>query len=299
MKKLLKNRIWVLLIVFVFFTISLIPTISSAQETTDTTDKTSSGYAEYPSGWEIIPEECLDPNTTTDETVNVNVNGKLIETKVIKRCDINSFVQLFVNLAFIMLKLSPPLAMVIVIYGGFRLLTSQGKQESIQTGKKILSSAFIGMLIIVFLGWTLTFFVVQTLTGQKSGKLFNDTTNLFTRDWWGGGSTGEDTEYLNMHCCLVNGVGCAMKTESECTKLGGYSDGLFPNGCGGQTDCENLKLIPKCCISPDGSDSNSNPDICTMLENDMAGCLQFPSDWTVAPECPPRTEVDNKCDRYN
>ncbi|MFH0804941.1 MAG: hypothetical protein V1916_01965, partial [Patescibacteria group bacterium] len=92
----------------------------------------------YPAGWEIIPVECLG-------------NQKAGE------CSVNSFVQLFVNLAGIMLKVSPTLAMLMLIYGGFTWMISGGRSESVQKGKLIITSTIIGVVLIIGVGWGLSF----------------------------------------------------------------------------------------------------------------------------------------------
>jgi len=61
-------------------------------------------YEVYKNGFTIIPEECLGSQVATEQT---------------KQCDINSFVQLFVNLAAVGLKVLPYLAMLMIIGSGF------------------------------------------------------------------------------------------------------------------------------------------------------------------------------------
>jgi len=285
-----KNYNKILIIVALTFLFTLVPSSLQAQETTN------SGYIKYPSGWEVIPEECLDPNTTVRMTVQEVRNGQTVsvEKDVIKKCDANSFIQLFVNLAYIMLKLGPPLAMIIIIYGGFWFLTARGKQEKVQTGKKILSSAFLGLAVIVFIGWTATFFIIQALTGGfqegESSLLFNDVANIASREWWEGGAPeelnnqgGQQDTYLV--CCVINGIGCKMSTEPECDAINNYWQVEHPSpynafsdpnvsNCSENTTCQTYENNVnndewQCCISY----TEVTPARC--YEPNSRGCADF------------------------
>ncbi len=241
----------------------------SAQETNE-------GYSYYQAGWEVIPKECIDPNT-------VDANG------VIKRCDVNSFVQLFVNLANIMLKLSPPLAMIIVIYGGFRFLTSRGNQENVQSGKKVLVGAFIGMFLIIGFGWAISFFVVQTLTGNSAGEIFKN------QAWWNpnsSGSTSSSPSAESNKCCVVNGIGCKMTTTTTCNEINKswesspYSAYIDTNvtDCSQNTTCQTYKAnvndgLWKCCIAW----SITPPTQC-YIPNER-GCTDYPKYVPVGAQC--------------
>jgi amino acid transporter len=53
------------------------------------------------------------------------------------------------------------LAVVFVIYGGFMWLTSSGDESRIESAKKTISAAVIG-LIVVLLAWAIVIFVAGT-----------------------------------------------------------------------------------------------------------------------------------------
>lgn len=61
------------------------------------------------------------------------------------------------------LGFSGTLALVMVIWGGFLWLTSQGNAEKIEKGKAILLWATIG-LIVIFFAYTIVSAVITTLT---------------------------------------------------------------------------------------------------------------------------------------
>lgn len=50
-------------------------------------------------------------------------------------------------------------AVVMIIIGGFRWITAAGNEEKIESAKKLISAAVIG-LIIVLLAWAIVIFVV-------------------------------------------------------------------------------------------------------------------------------------------
>ncbi len=52
-------------------------------------------------------------------------------------------------------------AVALVIYGGFTWMTAAGNEERIEKGKKIISAAIVG-LIVVILAWAIVIFVAGT-----------------------------------------------------------------------------------------------------------------------------------------
>jgi len=266
MKKIFTKKI-ILLGMLLALSIIILPFSNS----TSAQEPTADGYQYYVGGWEIIPKECIDPKTEDSKGV-------------LMRCDANSFIQLFVNFANIMLKLSPPLVVMVFMYGGIKFISAKGKQETIQAGKKILGSAALGMAIITFLGWTLTFFIVQALTGIGNEKLLRTTLNPAGQDWWNPSAVAPDPSDSNnspdLQCCVIAqvdgqdpiGVGCAMKTESDCVALGGNRDSDFTTTCAGQSQCENINFHYDCCVSPDFN-GNDNYDDCIEVGDNIETCF--------------------------
>ena len=169
----------------------LLPGIASAAD-----------YVEYPSGWEIVPKECLD---------------------AFGDCNINSFVQLFVNLAGIMMKVAPTLALVAFVVGGVFFIGSGGNQTRLETGKKILSSTVIGVLLIIGVGWLMSFFIVAALTGdtkQTAGKIFS---GPWQQDWWTAKSTDTEATPISPGCCFIDNLGCQSNvSQSDCNNIKNY-----------------------------------------------------------------------------
>jgi amino acid transporter len=57
--------------------------------------------------------------------------------------------------------------MVLILYAGFRWMTSGGNEEAIESAKKTIGSAVIGLVIILF-AYALTTFVFEVLLKQNS-----------------------------------------------------------------------------------------------------------------------------------
>ncbi len=66
------------------------------------------------------------------------------------------------NIINVMLGFVGILAIVIILWGGFRWLTSGGNEEKIGEAKKVLTSGIIG-LIIIFTAYALANFVITQL----------------------------------------------------------------------------------------------------------------------------------------
>jgi len=63
----------------------------------------------------------------------------------------NSFIDLINNIAKWIIEIAIPIAVVVIIYGGFIFLTAAGNPKKVDKGKKILTYAVIG-LAIIFIG---------------------------------------------------------------------------------------------------------------------------------------------------
>ena len=92
-------------------------------------------------------------NTTAGE-------AKLIET------DIAVFAG---NIIRALLGLLGVLILIFILYGGYLWLASGGNEQMVKKAKDILTSAFIG-LIIVLAAMAITTFIMQGITGAISGS---------------------------------------------------------------------------------------------------------------------------------
>jgi hypothetical protein len=71
--------------------------------------------------------------------------------------------QLIFSVIQVLLILSAVVAILFIIIGGFRYMTSSGNQEQADKGKKMITSAIIG-LVIVILSYTIVSILIRTVT---------------------------------------------------------------------------------------------------------------------------------------
>jgi hypothetical protein len=95
-------------------------------------------------------------------------------------CQLSDFVGLGVEVSRFIFGISGSLALVMLIYGGFLWLTSAGSSERIEGGKKAITAAIFGLLI-VFGAWLIVNSVLAALTGQlgKAGPV-----QILGGTWW-------------------------------------------------------------------------------------------------------------------
>lgn len=207
--------------------------------------------ADTGNGLNLIPDECLGPQKNAE-------------------CDLNSFVQLFVNLAQAALKLLPYLAMIMMIWAGFNLIMAGGNPEKIQQGKKMITSVVVGVIIVIFLAWAYGNFIVFVLTGEVN--IFPGTP--FAREWWGGGTA--DARPPNSGCCYVEDYGCTEVTQTECQALSGTYGGATVQFMGENQFCSEYQAVCSnltigCCVPDDATNKTCYwPDSKT-------GCINWPT----------------------
>jgi hypothetical protein len=61
------------------------------------------------------------------------------------------------------------IAVVIIIYAGFKWMTAGGNEDAVGESKKMIIQAIIG-LVIIFLAWVIANFVIQQI-GQATGAI--------------------------------------------------------------------------------------------------------------------------------
>jgi len=62
-----------------------------------------------------------------------------------------------------LLSLFSLIAIVIIIVAGFQWMTSGGSEDKIKAAKKLMSSALVGLIIIIF-AYAISYFVIQKLS---------------------------------------------------------------------------------------------------------------------------------------
>ncbi len=69
------------------------------------------------------------------------------------------------NFAF---TIAPILAGLVIIYGGFRIMTAAGSPEALRSGREAITAAIIG-LVIVFGAWLIVDTIITKLFGLSFG----------------------------------------------------------------------------------------------------------------------------------
>lgn len=66
------------------------------------------------------------------------------------------------NSIVILIRISGLLAVIFIIYGGFRYITSQGEPDSLQVAKNIITYAIVGLVVAI---------LASTIVGFVAGRL--------------------------------------------------------------------------------------------------------------------------------
>ncbi len=251
----------IMLILFISIA-SLLPATAHAQTT------------DYPEGWEIIPKECLSKEYRDQEGLE---------------CGLNSFLKLFVNMSNVALKVLPYLTMIMVIWAGFNLIMAGGNPEKIQSGKKMLTSVFLGILIMLVLAWAWSYFIVYLLTcdpkseTECQAKLFGNYGGIWEKEWWGG-DIGSEQE-PDVGCCTLidtNGdfLACTEVTKEHCDELGNQA-GVDQHNFELQNCLPGLKKVCEplqggCCVEEVTPPNSSACYPADTAENSM-GCVNYPN----------------------
>lgn len=188
----------------------------------------------------------------------------------VRSCGLNDFVQLFVDLAIWGWWILPSLALLMFIWGGFLLLSSGGKQEQIQTAKRMLTSVLIGSVIVLLLAWVITGLVISMLTGEKGGLIFG-------KPWFGGSEVTPNTG-----CCITKFICYENWTEEKCLDESLREKWVarqpcFKEGSTAYTLCKNK--TGGCCVPKD-----LNSHECEIPKAE-SGCADFPNTELKSDDC--------------
>ncbi len=95
----------------------------------------------------VLAQDILGINIIDREVVLSNDDPRTVSVKIIN-----------IVLSFLGL-----IALVVVLFGGFKWMTSGGNQEQVGQAKKILIAGLIG-LVIILLSWGITNYVITQVT---------------------------------------------------------------------------------------------------------------------------------------
>ncbi|OGY62477.1 MAG: hypothetical protein A3G58_01460 [Candidatus Colwellbacteria bacterium RIFCSPLOWO2_12_FULL_46_17] len=74
-------------------------------------------------------------------------------------CDVNAFTQLIVNIIQFLIDIALIVAVISIMWGGFLMLTSGGNSTRISNGKKAITAAVIGIVIVTLSAFLIGVFV--------------------------------------------------------------------------------------------------------------------------------------------
>lgn len=151
------RKLPVFLVIIIFLTILSSPVLAQpARPVSPTCDLC--GYCvggDYPSNW----QKCVDcvyenyDNAIVKEGYNWTVFGCL-------PTQAGGFVQ---NIVSFVIAIAGGITLLMLIFGGFLILTSSGDSERLATGKNIILSSILGLLLIIFSVFLLNFIGYQIL----------------------------------------------------------------------------------------------------------------------------------------
>ena len=135
----------------------------------------------------IIPPDCL--------------------SKTAANCGLDDLAQLFINLYSIGIVYLGAIALLFLIIGGFVMLTSQGRQDRVDLGKRIIADTIIGVVVVMTAYFVINIIQTQILgvTNEEylltagndcQGKPDGTRCSLLTGE-------GSDTRYQNVFACVA------------------------------------------------------------------------------------------------
>lgn len=96
-------------------------------------------------------------------------------------CTICDFGILIINITnFLIQNIAVPLAGLMILVGGLMIMFGAASEEKVKTGKKILTNAIFGV-IIVFIAWLLVDTAIKVLTGSFAQRSFFGTFGPWNR----------------------------------------------------------------------------------------------------------------------
>lgn len=172
-----------------------------------------------------------------------------------KKCGLNDFIQLFINLSSWGLAILAMLGVLIAVWGGFTMLISLGDAEKIKEGKATVWGAVLGTAIVLS-SWLIINFYISALTGTGP-YLFYGTP--YERKF--SGSSACEKKYspcpkndLGFRCRDdVSNGNAVQKAQQLLSQIGCYSN--IADGCFGQITeqaVKNFQQLNGGCTITDG-----------------------------------------------
>lgn len=110
-----------------------------------------------------------------NETQFPDGDSAVCACKIYGKCSLEQVLQMFVNVSYLVLALSGSAALVAFIYGGFEWILSAGYPERVDRGKKAITGAAIG-IVIVFGAYSFINLLISILiTGEPATTTLEET----------------------------------------------------------------------------------------------------------------------------
>ena len=91
--------------------------------------------------------------------------GRLFPNKIERLCTFCDLIRLLDNIVKFMAGLAPFLAILLIIWGAFLIITAGGSPDRLSTGKKVIQAAVIGLAIVLG-AWVIVSTVFLVITGN-------------------------------------------------------------------------------------------------------------------------------------
>lgn len=143
--------------------------------------------------------------------------------------DLNCLMQVFGNIANLIIGLTGSVALFMFVYGGFLMVTAAGADDKIKKGKSVLSSAVIGIVIIMLSGYVVNYAMSKLgVTAVSQGGYCEVGSKPVKMS---SGGKGVVVNVGGTNVCVAAGSGCSSLAAN------GYSCMDYRKRDAGQTDC--------------------------------------------------------------
>ena len=105
-------------------------------------------------------------------------NQGLVPCTGANTCNFCSLLQLIQNVITFLLQIAVPVGVLVLMFGGFQMVTAAGNTKQVQEGQKLMTQAAVGF-VIMLTGWLIVNTLIVSLA-QGVGKFQPDTWYKFT-----------------------------------------------------------------------------------------------------------------------
>jgi hypothetical protein len=142
---------------------------------------------------------------------------------------LNCLMQVFGNIANLIIGVTGSIALLMFVWGGFKIVTAAGNDKKVGEGKEILENAIIGIFIIMLSGYVVNYAMgkLGVVAPVQGGKCQVGVTPVKTS----ASGNGIIVNAGGTNLCVASGNGCKALEKS------GFACTDYRQREGGQTDC--------------------------------------------------------------